>query len=68
MNPVPVKRRGEWFFAVLMVGGFLAAGIYTGMTRAEGAGGGNALRAAAFFAFGLLMLWRVLGTRRGKGP
>ena len=52
-----------WIFTVLMVGGFLACGIYLGMMRAEGATAGHVLRAVGFGALGFLMLWGVLAKR-----
>ena len=58
------RRRGGWFFVVLMVGGFVASGIYLGIIRATGAATADVVRAIAFFFFGLLMLWRVLGSLR----
>lgn len=57
------RRPPRWLFALLTAGAFLACGIYLGMIRIEGATTGHILRAAVFGAFGLLMLWGVLGKR-----
>ena len=57
------RRLPSWMFTVLMVGGFLACGIYLGIMRAEGATAGHVLRAVGFGALGFLMLWGVLAKR-----
>jgi len=57
------KSPPRWFFSILVVGGFVACGIYLGMIRAEGASTGHIIRAAGFGILGLLMLWGVLGKR-----
>jgi len=53
-------RPPRWLFAILTVGGLLASGIYLGMMRVEGAITGHVVRAVAYGAFGLLMLWGAL--------
>jgi hypothetical protein len=50
----------RWVFTILMVGGFVACGIYLGMMRVEGATTGNTIRALGFGVFGLVALWGVL--------
>ena len=58
MRPPP-----RWLFAVLMVGGLLASGVYLGMIHALGPTTGYIVRAAIYLAFGILMLWGALGRR-----
>jgi hypothetical protein len=53
----------RWVFAVLTVGALLASGVYLGMIRVEGATTGDVVRASAFGALGLLMIWGVMGKR-----
>jgi len=48
-------------FAILVVGGFIACGIYIGMIRIDGASTGHVVRAIGFGIMGLLMLWGVIG-------
>lgn len=55
------KLPPRWFFSILVVGTFVACGIYLGMIRAEGVSTGHVVRAAGFGVLGLLMLWGVLG-------
>ena len=57
---VPPPR---WFFAILEVGGFIACGIYIGISSVEGATIGNIFSAFCFGVFGLFMLWGILGKR-----
>jgi len=58
-----MKSPPRWFFSLLVVGAFLACGIYLGMIRIEGVSAGNVMRAVGFGLLGLLMLWGVLGKR-----
>ncbi len=53
----------RWLFAILAAGGFLASGIYLGMTRAGDATTGHMIRAGAYGLLGLIMVWGVLGKR-----
>ena len=55
------KLPPRWFFSILVVGTFVACGIYLGMIRAEGVSTGHVVPAAGFGVLGLLMLWGVLG-------
>jgi hypothetical protein len=55
------RRAPRWLFAAVMVGGFVACGVYLGMMRAMGPSAGSVVRAAGFGMLGLLMLWGVLG-------
>ena len=52
MTPPP-----RWMFLALTVGGLLAAGIFIGIMRVEGATTGNMVRAIGYGVFGLIMLW-----------
>jgi hypothetical protein len=52
-----------WFFTIVMVGGFVACGVYLGMMHLDGITTGNLLRAVGFGALGFLMLWGVLARR-----
>lgn len=52
-----------WIFTVLMVGGFVACGLYLGMMRVEGTSTGNVIRAVGFGVLGFLMLWGILARR-----
>ena len=63
MTEHKIKSPPRWFFSILVVGGFVACGIYLGMIRAEGVSTGHIIRAAGFGILGLLMLWGVLGKR-----
>ena len=53
----------RWAFGILTVGTLLASGVFLGMIRVEGATAGDVVRAAAFGAIGLLMLWGAMGKR-----
>ena len=53
----------RWLFTILMVGGFVACGVYLGMMRAEGVSAGNLVRTVGFGVLGFLMLWGVLARR-----
>ena len=53
----------RWLFAIIMVGSFLACGIYLGLIRAEGAATEHVVRVAVYGVVGLLMLRGVLGKR-----
>lgn len=57
------KLPPRWFFSILVVGTFVACGIYLGMIRVEGVSTGHVVRAVGFGVLGLLMLWGVLGKR-----
>jgi hypothetical protein len=50
-------------FTILMVGGFVACGIYLGIMRVEGTTTANVLRAVGFGVLGLVTLWAVLAKR-----
>lgn len=52
-----------WAFVAIMVGGFIACGIYLGMMRLEGVTTGNLVRTIGYGALGFVMLWGVLGRR-----
>jgi hypothetical protein len=53
----------RWLFVVVMVGGFVACGVYLGMMRVEGVSTGNVIRTVGFGVLGFLMLWGVLARR-----
>ena len=53
----------RWLFAVIMIGGFLACGIYLGMMRIEGVSTGDLLGAVGFGVLGFLMLWGAIARR-----
>ena len=53
-------RPPRWLFAVIMIGGFVACGIYLGLMRAEGISAGDLLRAIGFGTLGFLMLWGMV--------
>ena len=53
----------RWLFAIVMVGSFLACGIYLGLIRAEGAETGYVVKVAVYAVIGLFMLWGTLGKR-----
>jgi hypothetical protein len=59
------KRGGppRWVFTTVMVGGFVACGLYIGIMRVEGASAGHLIRAIGFGVLGFLMLWGVLARR-----
>ncbi len=57
------KLPPRWCFSILVVGAFVACGIYLGMIRIEGASTGDVIRAVGYGVLGLLMLWGVLGKR-----
>ena len=57
------KLPPRWFFSVLVVGTFVACGIYLGMIRVEGVSTGHVARAVGFGILGFLMLWGVLDKR-----
>jgi hypothetical protein len=57
------KLPPRWFFSILLVGTFVACGIYLGIIRVEGVSTGHVVRAVGFGAVGFLMLWGVLGKR-----
>jgi len=57
------KLPPRWFFSILVVGAFVACGIYLGMIRVEGVSTWHVVRAIGFGVLGLLMLWGVLGKR-----
>ncbi len=54
----------SWLFAILMVGGLVACGLYIGMMRVQGTSTGDLVRAIGFGVLGLLMLWGVLARHR----
>ena len=56
----------RWVFTIVMVGAFLACGVYLGIMRAQGPSTGDVIRAAGFAVLGLLMLWGVLGRSTGR--
>ena len=58
-----IKPPPRWFFSILVVGAFVACGIYLGMIRVEGVSTGHVIRTVGFGVLGLLMLWGVLGKR-----
>jgi len=53
----------RWLFAIIMVGSFLACGIYLGLIRAEGPAPEHVVRAAVYGVVGLLTLRGALGQR-----
>jgi len=57
------SRPPRWVFAIPMVGGLLACGIYLGMMRVAGVSTGDLVRAIGFGLLGLGMLWAVLARR-----
>ncbi len=61
MSQNRIKSPPRWMFAILVVGGFIACGIYIGMIRIDGASTGHVVRAIGFGIMGLLMLWGVIG-------
>jgi hypothetical protein len=63
MTERKMKTPPRWFFSILVVGAFLACGIYLGMIRLEGVSTGLVMRAVGFGLLGILMLWGVLGKR-----
>ena len=46
----------RWLFTILMIGGFVACGIYLGMMRVEGVTTGDLVRAVGFGVLGSVML------------
>jgi hypothetical protein len=50
----------RWVFAILAVGGLLAAGIFMGIMSVEGFSGLRFAQATGFSIFGLLMFWGAL--------
>jgi hypothetical protein len=50
----------RWLFAVLAIGGLLAAGIFIGVMSVAGLTGSRIIQAAGFTIFGLLMFWGAL--------
>lgn len=58
-----IKPPPRWVFSILVVGAFVACGVYLGIIRAEGVSTGHVIRAVGFGVLGLLMLWGVLGKR-----
>lgn len=52
-----------WLFVLLMVGGFMASGVYVRVMSAQGPSAGDLIRAVGFAILGLLMLWGVLAGR-----
>ncbi len=60
------KKTGSpprWLFVIVMVGGFIASGIYIGMMRVEGISSGNLLGTMGFGALGLFMMRGALAKR-----
>jgi hypothetical protein len=53
----------KWGFAILAIGGLLAAGIYIGILSVEGFTGTRLILASGFGFFGLLMFWGALARR-----
>jgi hypothetical protein len=53
----------RWFFAILMVGGLVASGIYMGKMQGSGPAPADVFRAVAFGIFGLVMLWGAFARR-----
>jgi hypothetical protein len=51
-----------WLFALLAIGGLLAAGIFIGIISIEGVTGLRLTQALGFGIFGLLMLWGALSS------
>jgi hypothetical protein len=60
------KKRSfpRWLFAILAIGGLVAAGIYLGIISVEGVTSGRLIQAAAFGLLGLTMFWGALHTPR----
>jgi hypothetical protein len=63
MTDKPKGGPPRWLFAVLMIGGFVACGIYLGKMRVEGVSTGELLRGVGFAVLGFLMLWGVMARR-----
>jgi len=57
------SRPPSWRFTILMVGGFIACGLYLGLMRARGVSAADLVRAIGFGVLGFLMLWGVLARR-----
>jgi hypothetical protein len=51
------KKFPRWIFAVIAIGGLLAAGIFLGIMSVEGFTGTRIIQAAGFGLLGLLMFW-----------
>ncbi len=47
----------RWIFAVIAIGGLLAAGIFLGIMSVEGFTGPRIIQASGFGLLGLLMFW-----------
>jgi hypothetical protein len=65
MTDKPRSQPPCWLLTVIMIGGFIACGIYLGMMRVEGISTGDLIRAVGFGVLGFLMLWGVIARRRG---
>lgn len=63
MTDKPKGGAPRWLFTVIMIGGFVACGIYLGMMRIEGMYTGDLLRAVGFGVLGFLMLWGMIARR-----
>jgi hypothetical protein len=53
-----------WFFAILAICGLLTSGIYIGIISAQGLTTTHLIKSAAFGAFGLVMFWGALSSRK----
>jgi hypothetical protein len=51
------RKFPRWIFAVIAIGGLVAAGIFLGIMSVEGITGARAMQAAGFSLLGLLMFW-----------
>lgn len=63
MTDKPKGGAPRWLFTAIMIGGFVACGIYLGMMRIEGMSTGDLLRAVGFGVLGFLMLWGMIARR-----
>lgn len=60
MNNKSTGSFPRWLFAILAIGGLLAAGIFIGIMSVEGISGMRIIQAAGFCILGLLMFWGAL--------
>lgn len=51
------KKFPRWIFAVIAIGGLVAAGIFLGIMSTEGISSPRVIQAAVFGLLGLLMFW-----------
>jgi hypothetical protein len=63
MTPGSKDKFTRRLFTAVMVGAFMACGVFLGIMRVEGLSTGDMVRAVSYGVLGFLMLWGVTSDR-----